>query len=1470
MPVIRPLSAAIALILLGAFATVTHAADHRVQAAGDADAPRPTPSDTPLYASQGGALFAADPPPDGIRIGAAPAWWLWIESTHASPPTFLDIPREPGASPWRAPRRPVEAQRVGSSTRIDHATQLTSARPARFALDGAERDVLIEVTRDTSTSPARPRATTGLRVHGDGHLLFEGRPELPPTTRRPVTTSAGMRLHDLVAEHRVAVPLGTRHLDVSGEPDTWVRVLARLPGSPPSTWNTGPHGTVPPATGDAESLASHASALAALPAKDAARQLSAHGYFRELPLIDAEGDAVRSASALLRILGARDERPDWSLLDADAPTAASPERLIWLPPRGRLRVAGDAATDNGESRLYRLTVSESAARAGTDAATTLSPEDRIPLSLLDTTGTRLSMAYDPGLAARLSTHATSIDGALAQAQRRMPGTPVIDASQSRLVFEADRRLDTIENLDPSRGVWIRLERHLHARAPMATVPGTPGLAQMTTNLHRRLRNEGLPLDQRQHEDRDIAATLRLVEARRSGFEATACANGRRPGAAQARAALAVAQAVGEGDPVLAQCALVVSVSPANSVVPEADKAFEDRQRARGRVDLITGMRASRALREDTVEHWHALASALREEGELRAAEWIDRVAAHVADGTQAWPAMPDAPVPKQSLRVEPDRSAGQHALSLASRNTTALRWLGTRMQPLHWTLPEAGRYRLSLRALATSDTASDATSDLLWLRLRGAGIPGHGDALLPLAASLRGRADIDAGHSAGPEMDIVFDSSGPTTLAIAPQPQGASHGVLADLQRIDLPATPSSMLALPAIQAANTIRTTTARLRWVQSGQMQHADLPLRIGRLPAAEVDPSPDAMPRSAGDGRLNFPDALPLLPWHDTAGARFPDAPREALVEALWLHEQRHPDALSAAGWAFQRVANAPLPAAWAPLHDRLRSHYRKTPYRYILSSEGQWLRLQAKGQPRADTTSDRVALGGALPENAMLLLPGRTWRLDGFSPKQHATLELTLHAALPTATLDVDASGHRVVLARGEHRRLQLIADAHGEVTLRLGDAMPATFLRIRLPADPMLRTLDSEPYHLPPLRIHSPMDQTLWITEWDGRRAIERQQWVRAGETVLRSERLPGAALRVTGLQPNAPLATTTASADQPAPSPVPVPPSYTPSSSAPPPATGAMHAFIDARSTWPGAYLSWQQRSDPDADTSAVERFGEIGARWRIASADGDRHLRLDAFARRHDKGFDVLGGEARLEWRRAETPWSGVVDARVLLSPGTRISGERPASLGIGARIEHQRAFDERWEATLTGGLSFHATTVDRITDDVAARIDSQIASRYRLDHPWQPMIEQRLRWRADWRTQWTASLRLVGNAPDEWRLDHARLGLDWHRTGPRWTLAGGADWRHGFVDDDRARATDRVRIDAGATRYWLGARNGWRLRFEAAYDLRDRAPSGGLRLEWFRHDGRGLQIFSGSEIPLRGVLEHDLHPSLRQVPAP
>ena len=1434
------------------------APDHVVLRATDPARSRPGTGDR--YDSEGGALFLLRDDANARPIG--PSAWTLVPGQDAPPPR--GAPQASPTEPWLRPLTSDAPVRRLRAARIDHPQRFVAGVDARFAIPrdaggNVASEVVIEVLRDVSQLPAEPRARTALRVFADDQEIYAGLPELSQSVRRLARIDRTRGLFERVALVRIPVPAGHTALRMRGEPGAFVRVLAALPHTPAPALDAS---RVPMAPRDMTSPpnATFAQRLASLPAEEAPALLAHSGFFAPAPLSLDTGAATRTRSARLRIVGATGDAAyrvhNVATLDPPQPEAA--DLLYWLPPGGALTAAVDPSRDlspdsssdssrdaTHEPAVYRLRVVH---REDDDMR-------GIDLDLIDTRGGHSAAVFEPGLGAHLSNRDTGNDGRLAHARAAEGALPVANASQLQLRWTDERGLQRIVNRDPRRGVWVSVERFRLAPPSVAGSVAAQDLDAIAQALHAHLRGAA----ENGWSDRDTEDTAALVLARRAALLEDPCiANGSANAPGAAHDAMALAKRAGADDPVLQRCAMLIATAT-DAPLSNADmETFATWTAQRQRPDLLTGLWSLRALRSDAADDWRRLSSALQAEGNGTAARWIERVAQQRETSTAQSAAQPQA----DPIRIVPDASAGGRGLSLDAYLRPQLQWAATAAHPLAWTLPDAGTFDLTLRAQRNNDTASD----IAWVRLTA----GKRTWLLAMPHS---RPQTDSND------DVADDGLTDQAVRIALE-SAAAGGTL----RIE-PLDGEVVANLVARDAGKPLRLTaavdpdapvfserTATLRTLRDGEAQQTHLRLPLQKLlPPADTNTRAatsvpvEVVPQPGAPLLMLAGDALP-----DTA--TYPEDPQRALIEALWLQRSNDAElAASATGWALQHSTPAALSPVLQQLRSRLRARYRWHRFDGIVSSEGHWLRNLADGQGRSPEFVARSALAGPLPEDAMLLSPGRQWRLDGLPPGRATTVRVRLHAALPTAWLHVEGSGRSFVLHAGESLPLSLQADRDGATTLTLGPSLPATWLRIDAPADSPLRTAHAEPYHITgpaaPLRIDSRHPQLLLLTEWDGRRFATRTQWVERGRTDLHAQRLRGAALRVDALELAPPTAPSTPATARPAPV-AQVAAMETP---APERAlTGTGRILAPALSWMPGAYAGIGRRRDPDDIDANTERFFETGARWRFRAFDAPWQGRFEAFERHHTTGIDVFGANATVAWSPAESPWRAEFSGQLLMQPRETIGGRRPASLHLRAEADYDMVYDDRWESTAKLAISTHASTVRRVSYENADRLDHQLQSRYRVDHPVQLSAGYRLRWRADWRNLLSLEARAASNPSFADPLDNIGVNAGWTRVGTRWTTHAGIDAQHGFADAHRRRGIDRLRIGGTASRYLLGPTHGWRLRLDGDYDLHARTPQFGVQLDWFRHDGQGLSALQDDEQPLRSVLETSMFPQQQRTDGP
>ena len=256
---------------------------------------------------------------------------------------------------------------------------------------------------------------------------------------------------------------------------------------------------------------------------------------------------------------------------------------------------------------------------------------------------------------------------------------------------------------------------------------------------------------------------------------------------------------------------------------------------------------------------------------------------------------------------------------------------------------------------------------------------------------------------------------------------------------------------------------------------------------------------------------------------------------------------------------------------------------------------------------------------------------------------------------------------------------------------------------------------------------------------------------------------------------------------------------------------------------------------------------------------------------RRPDAGATVFGVEHALEWRQADGPWGATLDTSAWTQRVGAPLSRRANSFNARAAALWERRRDDRWRDRWEFGIAARRLSLHDLTRPETAAIDNDVYSRYRDAHRHQVHASYSTAWRARYDTEWVVSGRAVGRASDPAAVDNAGANFAWHWARSGWMASANLDARRYFAGNGRLRAFDRQRIDAEVSRLFLGNDNGWRLRFQVGRDLSGNGTYGGVSVEWFDHDGRGLRDFAPSELFLRGVTETDLvNPLVPPDPAP
>ncbi|GHA80164.1 hypothetical protein [Cognatilysobacter bugurensis] len=1386
-----------------------------------------------VWSSAGGALFVQRPlqpaGPDRFTIDTAEPGPRWLvldaaDEARVELHTRIDGARG-GADPWLVPIAPTARRAVRTrADRRDRVLELTGTEPAVYRING-RRDLRVDLWR-AQVPRLLPPDASWLRIEADGRTIFEGRAPAPAQRERLHVTDGCAQVLDLAGRLRIAVPAQTRELRVFGEPGTWLKLLAPLPGAPVEALgvDADPHLDRLIQRPGEPLQAAFERAVAAYPDPRAQTFLGRYSYYRAVAVQPADGAALHT-----RLLRPRfPDRSRRETFESNRPTASTPGpgplAFHWLAPGARWRLdAGRAGAG-----LLRLSVAHPASPA--DARLQLSqPGGAVQTLRLDAAAIA-ALEHAPASADALLALApagAAIDANAGDEDASPASAPIVDASQSVLPHAPLAAPLTLENTGDV-GVWVAVDQRVPATRALADA--TLDSAAITpAQVRDALLDAPLLQAADQHDalgaTRSLEAARRLLDARRRRFADEPCvqaAYGSDP--TRALDVFAHAQSV---DPVLARCAVlqVAATAPDDARVVAALKQWAERT---GQGEMLTGFHAwavQRAAPGAEAVHWQSLASALEAEGEFEAAAFARRAA-----GTSELAA--DAAGPNASGAIPATSSAG--IARLRSERDTELAYARADGRPARWVLERPGPHTLELRSLAPAPQ---------WAQLRSGGRTWS--VRLP-AADAEATALRDLAGDAAPSLGvrIAFD------VAAAGQALEVSSEVGGVIARVEalVAAGAGVFVAAPVDAGVRPVRVDVA-----DRCTVDRTAAPLPIARIGApAQTNAASNPTPVAPA------PDAPVLDP---TA----PDAPRTATQAALQALQTIESGRLDAAQATAARAialrgdaADAPAaPGVFAEL-DRHLTWRRLTP----VAHGGAVSREVADGRSSNPLIARREQWAGATDDARFVLRPGQGWVLDGLQPHQPVQLTLQLRAALDDAVevRAADAAPRR--LQAGEAAALAVRADQNGALRVRVGDALPGTFVDLTV-ADAAGRVIDPRRplrYHRGPVEVALTEPTVLRIVEWNGRSSAVRTQWVaQAGTVRLQPQQLPGAALRVTALHVDpapprtpAPAETATASA-APALRTAPLVPAPAP------PWPDAWPASGGEDGTW-GVLASVVQRTDADNPDARRERFGELRWRYRYRIADQNLWGRLDAVGRRHDLDFGVIGLEHDLQWRQDDGPWGASLDASVWQQRAP-VGLDSPArSINLRAAIEWSRRRDERWRDEWSLGVRARDLSLRNVPRSQTARLDNDVYSRYRDRHRSALDLGVRVAWRARYDSELVFDAQAISNPLSDFGLDQAGAGVAWRWTRRGWTASAGLDVRHYLRDARRAQADTRNRVELALGRLFLGHDTGWRLRLAGGYDTATRDTQVGLTVEWFDHDGRGLSDWWPSELFLRNIVETDL----------
>jgi len=1381
-----------------------------------------------IWTSQGGALLvrhvphAFDARTQAVDTHGTGRRWLRLDSTTSARAVVharVDG-RRGGSDPWRVPIEPSGSLAARTRPgRRDHVRQLATEPVAYRASDGPLR---LDVWR-TQRPRLLPPDATWLRIEADGRLIFDGRVPTPVERERLHVTDGCSEVLDLAGRIRVDVPEGTRELRVQGEPGTWLKVLAPLPGTPVEALDVTTDAAREQLVAAADEPIERAFDRAARHYPDPRAQafLARYSYSQSVALRPEGAATLHSRRWRARFID-RDPRAAFETQRA-APgeTPVAPLAFHWLPAGSRWRI--DTAAP-GRAGLLRIAV----AHPGASASGTR-------LRLRQDGHAAVELRLDPAIVHALRGATSEADGLLAL---DADGAPIVEASQAVLPRMDLATPSLLENTGTD-GAWVAVDQRVPAPRRLADAVTSGSLVTPGRVQEALLAAAGVVVDEAgtPATTRDFDQARRLIAARAARFAGEPCVQAVAGAGVDAGRALGVLARAGEGDHVLARCAALQAFAASPDAAP-AQAAFDEWAERTGQSELRTGARAW-ALQAATRRHdraaWAQLALALEAEGETLAS-------------SLAWRAAGESIARPAPLT---DVIPADHAAALArlrtDRGTEVMYARADASRAAGWMFDRSGPHVLELRATASVPQ---------WVRVRSGGRMWW--TLLPAAnAELTALRDVGNGAAPGLAVRVPFtvDATG-QGIDVAP----VSGEVLA---RVETGGDAGVPLRAPVLGDAHVQRVA---LRVANACRLD--DLVVQLPILAPL----APDAAVEGTRGARAVSPEAD--APIFDESAA--PQTATQAALQALRLLEagQLEPaQAAAARAYALREADDAaPAPGLFAEL-DRHVEWRRLPPDAHA----GVRNRLVADGRSTQPLLARRERLAGLDDDAAFVLRSDQGWVLEGLRPGQSVRLALRTHAAL---TDHVEVTTTRGGIHRLRDGGAVVVADAadtQGELHLRVGPALPGTFVSLEV-ADADGTPLDGRRpvvYHRGPVTVTVAQPTMLRIVEWDGARVDARTQWVESPGAVRIASRSTGGALRVYALdlapgRIRAPART--AAGENVVRLATPAIPSGTANQSATATA-GSVRDPLISLAPWPQAWpnsggedgtwglqASWQQRTDTDEVDDRPERFAELRGRWRWHAPEAGLWGRLELVGRRHAAGFGVLGLQHDLQWRQTDGPWGATLDAAAWRQNAPAGLHTPAHSASVRAALDWSRRRDERWRDEWEIGLRWRTLSLQNIDRRFAAGLDNDVYSRYRDRHRRQADLGYRLAWRARYDTEWLFNAQVVTNDLTGTDLDHAGAGLAWRWARNGWTASAGLGLRHYLRDDKRRVASTRKRVEIAVGRLLLGADDGWRLRLAAGYDADSRQPHAGITIEWFDHDGRGLDDFAPSELFLRDVTESDV----------
>ncbi|PWF49036.1 hypothetical protein [Massilia glaciei] len=276
------------------------------------------------------------------------------------------------------------------------------------------------------------------------------------------------------------------------------------------------------------------------------------------------------------------------------------------------------------------------------------------------------------------------------------------------------------------------------------------------------------------------------------------------------------------------------------------------------------------------------------------------------------------------------------------------------------------------------------------------------------------------------------------------------------------------------------------------------------------------------------------------------------------------------------------------------------------------------------------------------------------------------------------------------------------------------------------------------------------------------------------------------------------------------------------------------------------------------AGAAAPGGHAEAGLTWRRRADDGQDGRLADVFVRQRPGAPPAVGFRLHAERERGWSPalpWPFTLSATLSGAAQDTAQGFGAAvALGVAASQRRVLAGSGLWSHEPTVRVAARALNLDLGEAD-AARVDSDVHTRYRAQHKLGISLGDTLSWRP-WRdTHLSAALSLTTN-PDLniLRPDHVRAAVQWRQLiGPVIAEVGGRAI-HYRADAKRADQATLGQLWLRATgEWWLRPGTRIEVRAEVRREIRTSETWGGIELRWHWGPGRELRDFGPDDIDFR-----------------